>query len=178
MSLETDLMETKKVPTRHRPRPNKGGKGKKGDKVFRSTEKKVPIDKKMQKLFRKRAREYNSDDEEEELEPEVGNENHRPRDYEEASDGNSSGEEGENGPDPDEEKGNSDDEGYEIQPGITMFTEGCKACKAFKIAFNAITGKNVSDDTLVRSLICLVLFFSWIMNLRMNFDAGPCFIRA
>ncbi|OVA01593.1 Protein of unknown function DUF1665 [Macleaya cordata] len=146
MALETDLMETKKVPTRRKPRQNKGGKAKKGEKGFRGTEKKVRIDQKMQKLFRQRARDYNSDDDDnEELEPEVGKENGRPLDYEEASDGNSTGEEGENGPGADEEKGDSEDEGYEIQPGITKFTEGCRA---FKIAFNKITKKHVSDDPL------------------------------
>ncbi|OVA03107.1 Protein of unknown function DUF1665 [Macleaya cordata] len=149
MALETDLMETKKVPTRRKPRQNKGGKAKKGEKVFRDKEKKARIDKKMQKLFCKRARDYNSDDDDDddndELEPEVGKENGGPLGFEEASDANSSGEERENGPDADEEKGDSEDEGYEIQPGITKFTEGCRA---FKIAFNKITKKNVSDDPL------------------------------
>ncbi|KAI3973505.1 hypothetical protein MKW92_028533 [Papaver armeniacum] len=158
MSVESDMITTRKVPTRRKARVNKNDKGKRGGgKVFRgSTDKKVRVDKQMQKLFRKRARQYNSDDDEEEEEEEHEEPAHkrkasfvdrRPVHNEVAAlDGSSSGEEGENGSDADDEvKGDSDDEGENIEPGITMFTDGCKA---FKMAFSTIIGKKVSDPEL------------------------------
>ncbi|RZC51038.1 hypothetical protein C5167_019458 [Papaver somniferum] len=159
MSVETDMITTRKVPTRRKARVNKNDKGKKGGgKVFRgSADKKVRVDKQMQKLFRKRARQYNSDEEEEEEEEKEYEKpahkrkaspmDRRPVNNEvAASDGNSSGDEGENGSDADDEvKGDSDDEGENIEPGITMFTDGCKA---FKMAFSTIIGKKVSDPEL------------------------------
>ncbi|KAI3973825.1 hypothetical protein MKX01_030401 [Papaver californicum] len=155
MSVETDMIATRKVPTRRRPRVNKDDKGKRGGKVFRGgTDKKVRVDKQMQKLFRKRARQYNSDDdeeEEEEYEEPVHKRKASPMDGRPVNnevaglDGNSSGEEGENGLDADEVKGDSDEEGENIEPGITMFTEGCKA---FKMAFSTIIGKKVADPEL------------------------------
>ncbi|RZC73509.1 hypothetical protein C5167_048992 [Papaver somniferum] len=154
MSVETDMITTRKVPTRRKARVNKNDKGKRGGgKVFRgSTDKKVRVDKQMQKLFRKRARQYNSDDEEEEHEEPAHKRtasrvDRRPVNNEvAASDGNSSGEDGENGSDADDEvKGDSDDEGENIEPGITMFADGCKA---FKMAFSTIIGKKVADPEL------------------------------
>ncbi|KAI3920485.1 hypothetical protein MKX01_000824 [Papaver californicum] len=153
MSVESDMIATRKVPSRRRPRVNKDDKGKRGGKVFRgSTEKKVRVDKQMQKLFRKRARQYNSDDDddEEELYEEPAHkrkamDGRRVNNEVAALDGNSSGEEGENGSDADEVQGDSDEEGENIEPGITMFTEGCKA---FKMAFSTIIGKKVADPEL------------------------------
>lgn len=40
----------------------------------------------------------------------------------------------------------NEDEDDEIQPGITKFSEGCRA---FRIAFMSIMKKSVSDDSLV-----------------------------
>ncbi|XP_026410306.1 uncharacterized protein LOC113305492 [Papaver somniferum] len=117
------MVTTRKVPRRRKARVNKNNKGKRGwGKVFRgSADKKVRVDKQMQKLFNRRP---------------VNNKVA-------ASDGESSGEEGENGSDADDEvKGNYDDEGENIEPGITMFTDGCKA---FKMAFSTIIGKKVAD---------------------------------
>ncbi|XP_026410301.1 uncharacterized protein LOC113305486 [Papaver somniferum] len=106
--------------------PREKGRG----KVFwGSADKKVRVDKQMQKVFRKRARQYNSDDDEEEEE------------HEEPA-----GEEGENGSYADDKvKGDSDDEDENIEPGITMFTDGCKA---FKMAFSTIIRKKVADPEL------------------------------
>ncbi|XP_010274243.1 PREDICTED: RRP15-like protein [Nelumbo nucifera] len=130
---------------KRKSRRSKDRKERKRVKIFSGTGGKVKIDKKMKKLFRKRAREYNSDDDDDEANPEVGEANTRP--LEEFSVGNSSEEEGIDGSDPDavEEKGDSEDEGDRTQPGITKFTEGCRA---FRVAFMKITKTNVSDNSL------------------------------
>ncbi|KAF6145141.1 hypothetical protein GIB67_013492 [Kingdonia uniflora] len=107
------LEVSKKQPCRS---SSKGGK-KKSQSIRGG--RKPKIDKRTKTLFRKRARQYNSDDE------------------------------GENGSDaPDDvfgEKGGSEDEGDEIQPGITKFSEGVRV---FSVAFNAITRKNIPDVAL------------------------------
>ena len=45
-----------------------------------------------------------------------------------------------------DKNGNFDDGDDEIQPGTTKFTQGCKA---FKMAFKSIINKSISDDLLV-----------------------------
>ncbi|XP_014517827.1 RRP15-like protein [Vigna radiata var. radiata] len=126
-------------------------------------QKKVKIDKKMKKLFRKRAREYNSDDEEDEAIVTAASETRRlasvtnknnEKDGMESGD-NQSEDEGAAAPLKSSNKNatdtndhSSDDEGdddNEIQPGITKFTEGCRA---FKMAFRNIMKKSVPDDML------------------------------
>lgn len=130
-------------------------------------QKKVKIDKKMKKLFRKRAREYNSDDEEDEAIVTAASETRRlasvtnknnEKDGMESGD-NQSEDEGAAAPLKSSNKNatdtndhSSDDEGdddNEIQPGITKFTEGCRA---FKMAFRNIMKKSVPDDMLVSYL--------------------------
>lgn len=115
---------------------------------------KVRNSKKMTKLFQKRAREYNSDEDEEENDepaPEFRPPNPVAVDGEERSTGNSSEGEGANdldardGEEEEEGEGGSEDEGDEIQPGITKFVEGCRA---FRVAFLKIMKKNVSNDML------------------------------
>jgi hypothetical protein len=113
---------------------------KKKMKVFRGTGNKVKIDQKMQKVFRKRARDYNSDDDEdnddgdehEELETEHSNEKESDDDGEEQVVKR-------------RDDAGDDEEAGEILPGITKFSEGCKA---FEMAFKAITKKNVSENVL------------------------------
>ncbi|KAA8526642.1 hypothetical protein F0562_008155 [Nyssa sinensis] len=124
MAEETQTQEVGKGPKKRRLGHKKGSKAKKKLKVFPGSRgEKVKIDKKMKKLFRKRARDYTSDDEEE------------PAPDDEGEDHQVLGEENEI----------SEDEEGGIQPGITKFTEGCKA---FRMAFKKITKKNVSDDIL------------------------------
>ncbi|EFH40141.1 hypothetical protein ARALYDRAFT_494878 [Arabidopsis lyrata subsp. lyrata] len=100
---------------------------------------------KNQKLFQKRARDYNSDEEEEDestKQPEV---TIREKIFSDANMGPNYEEiEEEDGEDNDE---NSDGEDHgEIESGITKFaTDGCNA---FKIAFKAIMKKTKGDDTL------------------------------
>ncbi|GFZ05381.1 hypothetical protein Acr_17g0009530 [Actinidia rufa] len=144
MAEEAQTRETESGLRKRRMGNKKGGKAKKKLKVFQGTGEKVKIDKKMQKLFRKRAREYNSDDDDE---PSTvardGNE--QSHNQNEVFDGKSSDEEGEERQNYGVGDEESEDEHGEIQPGITKFTEGCNA---FRMAFKKITNKNVSDDLL------------------------------
>ncbi|XP_057460620.1 uncharacterized protein LOC130751106 [Actinidia eriantha] len=144
MVEEAQTQETESGLRKRRMGNKKGGKAKKKLKVFQGTGEKVKIDKKMQKLFRKRAREYNSDDDDE-LSTVARDGNEQSHDQNEVFDGKSSDEEGEERQNYGVGDEESEDEHGEIQPGITKFTEGCNA---FRMAFKKITKKNVSDDLL------------------------------
>lgn len=131
------------VPMKRKLGHKKGSKGKKNLKVFKGFGEKIKTDKKMQKLFRKRARDYNSDDDEEPA-PVITHRKEQSHGKEEVfDDGSSDG--GEDHGDVGEDFEFSEDENGEIQPGITKFAEGCKA---FKMAFKKITKKSVSDNVL------------------------------
>lgn len=126
-------------------------------------QKKVKIDNKMKKLFRKRAREYNSDDEEDEatvpatsVVRSVASITNKKSEGDDIESDDLSEDEGAAGQQKTWNKNatnmknnhSSEDEGEdddEIQPGITKFTEGCRA---FKMAFKNIMKKSVSDDML------------------------------
>ncbi|XP_059661284.1 uncharacterized protein LOC132307511 [Cornus florida] len=144
MAEETHAQAIEKGPNKRRIGHKKGSKAKKKPKVFHGTDKKVKIDKKMRKLFTKRAREYNSDDDEDSASL-VSDENEHKFNKTEVLDGKSSDEEVEDHGDASEENEISEDEDGEIQPGITKFIEGCKA---FRMAFKKITRTSVSDDLL------------------------------
>ena len=90
----------------------------------------------MKKLVRKRARDYNSDNDENDDERDVGSDGESEKEEEEAEDMDVNGD---NGVSDDEENG-------EIQPGITMFLEGSRA---FKKAFKSIIKKCLPEDALV-----------------------------
>lgn len=146
MAEEAHTQEVGKGPKKRRIGHKKGSKGKKKLKVFKGNGEKVKVDKKMQKLFRKRVRDYNSDDnDEEEPSPVTRDRNYQPQYKNELFDGKSSDEEGEEHQNDGMENEASEDEDGEIQPGITKFMEGCKA---FRMAFKKIVKKNVSDDLL------------------------------
>ncbi|CAL5403314.1 unnamed protein product [Camellia sinensis] len=146
MAEEAHTQEVGKGPKKRRIGHKKGSKGKKKLKVFKGNGEKVKVDKKMQKLFRKRVRDYNSDDDdEEEPSPVTRDRNYQPQYKNELFDGKSSDEEGEEHQNDGMENEVSEDEDGEIQPGITKFMEGCKA---FRMAFKKIVKKNVSDDLL------------------------------
>ncbi|KAL7185984.1 hypothetical protein ACSBR2_027856 [Camellia fascicularis] len=148
MAEEAHTQEVGKGPKKRRMGHKKGSKGKKKLKMFKGNGEKVKVDKKMQKLFRKRVRDYNSDDDdedEEEPSPVTRDRNYQPRYKNELFDGKSSDEEGEEHQNDGMENEASEDEDGEIQPGITKFMEGCKA---FRMAFKKIVKKNVSDDLL------------------------------
>lgn len=65
MAEETQIQEPGNVPMKRKLGQKKGGKGKKKMKVYKGSGEKVKVNKKMQKIFRKRARDYNSDDDDE-----------------------------------------------------------------------------------------------------------------
>lgn len=145
MAEETQINEAGNGPRKRKLGHKKGNKGKKKLKVFQGPrDKKIKIDQKMKKLIRKRVRDYNSDDDDGEPAPVINHEKEHSHDKIEAFDEKDSDEEGDHGNDG---VGNelSEDEDGEILPGITKFTEGCKA---FKMAFKKITKKNVSEDVL------------------------------
>ena len=106
------------------------------------------VDRKMRKLFRKRARAYNSDEDEDEDEDENSMPVIRDDVESEKEEADAEAEEGEdvnlNG-----DNGVSDDEKEEsnrIQPGITQLVDGSRA---FRMAFKSIINKIVPHDILV-----------------------------
>ncbi|KAL9253797.1 hypothetical protein AKJ16_DCAP03739 [Drosera capensis] len=128
MADETQLANPSTTHKRKRAPHKKGTFKSKKKKNMRMAPamggKKVRIDKKMKKLFRKRAREYNSDDSEEEEVDEKGDQIEGAKGY--PLDGE-----------------NDHDDG--VHPGITMFVEGCKA---FRVAFSKIMKIHVDDESL------------------------------
>ncbi|KAF6146505.1 hypothetical protein GIB67_037805 [Kingdonia uniflora] len=142
--MMTSISQVSEASKKQPCRSSKGDK-KKPQSIRRH---KPKIDKRTKTLFRKRARQYNSDDEDEESSPTpIPNPNSNPRvrnaklttENEEVSEdeGDSSGEDAFG-----EKSGSEDDE---IQPGITKFSEGVRA---FSVAFNTITRKNIPDVAL------------------------------
>ena len=159
MTEETQMVEAAKNPKKRNIGKKKSSKSKMKKKPKRVFPERVgdltkpkKIDRKMKKLFRKRARDYNSDEEEESA-PENGPELEN-KDEEELNGGGGYSSEEEAGEEDGIQKGKdanfddefSDDEDGEIQPGITKFTEGCRA---FRMAFKSIIKKSIQDDGLV-----------------------------
>lgn len=135
MAEETHMPESIKPLRKRKSGHKKGNKAKKKQKQFQGIKERVKIDPKMKKFLRKKARDYNSDDEEEDESAHgIGDEKVSLHD----NDKQDFGIEVE-GPE-------NEDEDDEIQPGITKFSEGCRA---FRIAFMSIMKKSVSDDSLV-----------------------------
>ena len=109
------------------------------------------VDRKMRKLFRKRARAYNSDEDEDEDEDENSMpvirddvESEKEEEVEEAEaevEGENVNLNGDNGVSDDEKE-----ESNRIQPGITQLVDGSRA---FRMAFNSIIKKIVPHDILV-----------------------------
>lgn len=130
-----------------------GGKSKnKKQKTRPPSSDRFKLTQKKQKLFQKRARDYNSDEEDGESKkaPEV---TIREKIFSDANMGPNYDEveEEEDGSDKDE---NSDGEDHgEIQSGITRFAAD-DGCNAFKMAFKSIM-KSKGDDALVREISIL-----------------------
>ncbi|KAL0281725.1 UNVERIFIED_CONTAM: hypothetical protein Sradi_7293300 [Sesamum radiatum] len=115
-------------------------------------ENRMKVDKRMRKLFQKRARDYNSDEEgeDEQLQqsaPSTGAAKFKKSDDEFEGGFSDDGEEENQGIEEDEV---SEDEDGGIQPGITKFTEGIKA---FKLAFKKVVKKSGGDECI--GLMCL-----------------------
>lgn len=136
---ETETMASATVMKRRKKGLKKGRQSKKM-KVVPGTGKKNKISQKMQKLFHKRAREYNSDgdDDDHETTPEsTGEVMEIERNAKYGQD--------ESKEDPDIWKeGQSSDED-EVEAEITKFVEGCNS---FRSAFCSIMKSNVDDETL------------------------------
>ncbi|XP_074359014.1 uncharacterized protein LOC141698243 [Apium graveolens] len=152
MAQETQVQEGGNVAMKRRLGQKKGGKGKKKMKVYKGSGEKVKVNKKMQKMFRKRARDYNSDDSDDDDEeedndalPVIRNKKNQRREKEEEVDDKSSDDDVESGEEKGEDFEESEDEDGEIQSGITKFAKGCDA---FRKAFNKITKKSVPDSVL------------------------------
>ncbi|KAK6912484.1 Ribosomal RNA-processing protein 15 [Dillenia turbinata] len=137
MAEESHLVETGNGPKK-RSRLLKGKKAKKKQRMVHGTSEKIKIDKKMKKLFQKRAREYNSDDDDD---PGITaeNENLLSPERDEVEEGNSDVDDAEI----EVSEGEGEEDG--VQPGITKFTEGCRA---FRMAFKKITKENLTADPL------------------------------
>lgn len=182
MAEETQIQEPGNVPMKRKLGQKKGGKGKKKMKVYKGSGEKVKVNKKMQKIFRKRARDYNSDDDDE-VDDSDGDEpitmisDKKDQRREKEDDDKSSDEDGETREDKGEDSEESEDEDGEIQPGITKFANGCKA---FRKAFIKITKKSVSDSVLVNllhigyNLLCIYMFMILIAIVFL----GSCIISA
>ncbi|KAJ4978137.1 hypothetical protein NE237_008917 [Protea cynaroides] len=140
---EVTHLQEKSEGSRKRKKSGKSkGKSKKRVKSLPGTGERVRIDNKMRKLFRRRANEYNSDDDEEPT-SEVGEANEQ----KEVSEENSNGEEEENGPldNSETEGGSSENERDRNQPGIMKFAEGSRI---FRLAFKNITKKTLPANPL------------------------------
>lgn len=149
MAEELQMQEAGEGP-RKRKTGHKKGKGNKKRKVFQGSGQKVKMDGKMKKLFRKKARDYNSDDSddanginEEETAPPVKFEKKQFHIENKEDDEKSSEEE----MDGDDGMGIelSDDEDEIIEQGVMKFSEGCTS---FRKAFKKIMKKSGSDDVL------------------------------
>lgn len=148
MAEEVHMAVTERGPRKRKSSKNKGGKGKKKSKVMPGSGERLNINNKMRKLFRKRARAYNSDDDEDELAPEFRGDVSLSAKNQEVEGRDSSDAEGEDGMDLDAENQefSDDEENGEIQPGIANFAEGSRG---FKMAFKSILKNSVADDALV-----------------------------
>ncbi|KAJ0051398.1 hypothetical protein Pint_01807 [Pistacia integerrima] len=143
MAEEVHMPVVERGP-RKRKLGKKGSKAKKKLKVMPGSGQKVKINQKMRKLFRKRVREYNSDDDgEEPAASEIRGDMSLSSHNHEAEGGDSS----EDGMDinSENEEFSDDEESAEIQPGIASFTEGSRV---FKMAFKSIIKNSVAEDSL------------------------------
>ncbi|KAK4276240.1 hypothetical protein QN277_019209 [Acacia crassicarpa] len=156
MAEETQLLESGRgLKKRQLLKRHGGKKSNKKPKLMPvpRVQKKVKMDKKMKKLIRKRAREYNSDDDggdDNDIQPGITNKVIEEEDKEineSSDDDKAGGQDAWNSTVSDMKNDISEDEGEDgdIQPGITKFTEGCRA---FRMAFRNIMKKSVSEDSL------------------------------
>ncbi|KAJ6674523.1 RRP15-LIKE PROTEIN [Salix viminalis] len=142
MAEETQMRESVKHFKKRKSGYKKGSNAKKKQKQFQGNKEKVKkIDPRLKKLLRKKARDYNSDDDNED-ETANGSEDDNADSMDDDDDDNDGKEKRNLGIEIDNED-EEDDDG--ILPGITKFSEGCRA---FRIAFKSISKKAISDDSL------------------------------
>lgn len=118
--------------------------------------------KKMAKLFKKRAKAYNSDEEEtEEDDLDLNQEDYSEEEKAIGLDDSK----GDSGSENEEES-----QGYGHRQGITKFTEGCRA---FRMAFMNIMKKSLTNDPLVSNFLRLICSQRKKGSLTPNFAQGP-----
>ncbi|KAG9451270.1 hypothetical protein H6P81_011235 [Aristolochia fimbriata] len=130
--------EAIKFPKKRKLGKKKGSKAKKLRRKNEQAGPKVRINRKLKQLYKKRAVEYNSDDEASEGEARGVTSDQLD------GEGASSGDERPDDLHVEEEKGSSDEEEDEIEEG-TRFAEGCRA---FRMAFTKIMKTKISSDVL------------------------------
>lgn len=145
MAEETEVAN---LPTRSLRKRKNGqktvGKSKKRIKPFPGMgKKKAKVDKRMKQLYRKRAKEYNSDDEDDDSAPGARDENVNGENYEVNLDGDSSESEGEDDQDKVKLIEGSDDEDDEMEPGTVKFMDGIRA---FRMAFHKIMNVHKKEE--------------------------------
>ncbi|XP_011009088.1 PREDICTED: RRP15-like protein [Populus euphratica] len=142
MAEETQMRESVKPFKKRKSGHKKGSNFKKKQKQFLGNKEKVKkIDPRLKKLLRKKARDYNSDDDNEDETAHASEDDNADSMDDDVS--NDDGKEKRNLGIEIEGSDNEDDD--EIPPGITKFSEGCRA---FRIAFKSISKKAISDDSL------------------------------
>lgn len=153
MAEATQSLDVKSFGRKRKPAGKKSKMAKKRQRTMhQGGERKPKIDQKTRKLFQRRARDYNSDDEDED-EPleqaadviEIDGQRKNNAKFEVGSD---DGEEENEGLEEEEQGEVSEDEGGGMQPGVVRFSEGIKA---FKLAFKKIVKKSGGDEDILVS---------------------------
>ncbi|KAG6406971.1 hypothetical protein SASPL_129951 [Salvia splendens] len=143
MAEATQSVDVKNIGRKRKSGKKKGIMAKKRQRMHQGGEKKVKINPKTRKLYQKRARDYNSDDTEEDEEPQQAPSAVAVDESKQIGDGfDEDGDEEDEGFEGEEEEV-SEDESSKIQPGIVRFSEGIKA---FKSAFKKIVKKSGGDE--------------------------------
>ncbi|CAN1791902.1 RRP15-like protein, partial [Linum perenne] len=143
------VQETGNATNKRKSGRNKGGKARKKPKQFSGTGDRVKkIDPKLKKFLRKKARDYNSDSDEEDdgdyMEEKRGPKVVEDDDADQVSEDDLNNDEVEEKADGSGSENDEYDVGT-ILPGITKLSEGCRA---FRVAFQSIIKKKVSDNPL------------------------------
>ncbi|CAM8906230.1 unnamed protein product [Rhodiola kirilowii] len=141
MGEDMKVKESGQAQKRKRIGYSKGHKGGKKPKVLQGSGKKAKLDGRMKKLYRKRARDYNSDDDENDIEDKAEEVSIKEVMNDERDEVDSENEDEEKKV---HEEGDEEEHG-DIQSGVIKFVEGVRA---FKLAFKKIMKRNISDDSL------------------------------
>ncbi|KAK4746592.1 hypothetical protein SAY87_025629 [Trapa incisa] len=148
MTEEISIMGSGGASRKRKIVKKKSNNAKKKMKVFQGTGEKVKVDRKMKKLFHKRAKEYNSDDDGDDddnaADKSFPNKNHGAYSERNGYGTRKLGAE-KLDDEPELSEGEDDDEDIEVLPAVTKFAEGCRA---FRVAFKSIIKKNALDDVL------------------------------
>ncbi|KAJ4831110.1 hypothetical protein Tsubulata_027034 [Turnera subulata] len=149
MAEETHIAEPVKPSRKRKTGRSKGGKAKKHKQLLGIQAKPKKIDPKLKKFLRKKARDYNSDSDKEDGDAAHGL-GGKDNVSMSGSDDNGYANDGDEGGDVRKkdlgvEIDASEDEGAEIVPGVTKFSEGVRA---FSVAVRSILNTKLPDDAL------------------------------